>query len=88
MKHSRRLRIMHSSHRRENRHVPLSNSWIHKIRIDIQKKKLRKGIKYLINNMKQEHAFHYEDDFVSCFIHRLQNWRKKIKNKKMERSLR
>jgi hypothetical protein len=79
---------MHSSHRRENRHVPLSNSWIHKIRIDIQKKKLRKGIKYLINNMKQEHAFHYEDDFVSCFIHRLQNWRKKIKNKKMERSLR
>ncbi len=33
--------------------------------------------------MKQQHAFHYEDDFVSCFIRRLQNLRKK--NKKAKR---
>jgi hypothetical protein len=76
---------MHSSHRRENQHVPLGNSWIRKITIDIKKKRLRKGIKYLINNMKQEHAFQFEDDFVSCFIHRLQNLRKKIKNKKIKK---
>lgn len=72
---------MHSSRRRENQNVPLGNSWIHKIRIDNKKKRLRKGIKYLINNTKQEHAFQFEDDFVSCFIHRLQNLRGKNKNK-------
>ncbi len=82
---------MHSSHRRENQHVPIGNSWIHKIKIDIQKKSLRRGIKYLINNIKQQHSFHYEDDFVSCFINRLQNLKKKNKKTKkikMERSLR